>query len=110
MKKLQSSLHNVTPVEMLNIEKNYLAEYARQGDQEAQAALFEIYLKDIVAIAKEQANNTDVYRLIEEGCLGLVFAIQCYQPNKDDDFDPFALNHIRLNIMRALESQILCCA
>lgn len=109
MKKFISTLQNVTCAEMLNLEKSYLALHARQGDEEARNFLLQIYLKEIVAIALKQATaSNDVYRLIEEGCLGLVFAIQHFQPEKDKDFDRFVLPHIRENIMRSLIGTELC--
>jgi DNA-directed RNA polymerase sigma subunit (sigma70/sigma32) len=108
MKKLLSNLQQITQTEMVGLEKKYLVIYAKQGDQAARDCIFNLYMKEIVAIAREQTSGQDIYLLIEEGCLGLVFAIHQFQPEKDDEFDRFALNHIRQNMMRSLLS--LACA
>lgn len=108
MKKSLSNLQQITQAEMLGLEKKHLAVYAKQGDQAARECIFDIYMKNIVAIAREQTSGPGIYMLIEEGCLGLVFAIHQFQPETDDDFDRFALCIIRQNMMRSLLS--LACA
>lgn len=104
MKKSISILQQITNDELINLEKSYLAAQAQRGDQQAREALFDIYLQEIVTIAVKHAGaDQDIYRLIEEGCLGLVYSIQQYQAEKDGDFNRLAVRNIRQNIVCALE-------
>lgn len=104
MNKCISVLQKVTNAELINLEKTYLAVQAQRGDQQARDAIFEIYLNEIVTIALNQAGiDKDVYRLIEEGCLGLVYSLQQYQPEKDGSFNEFAITNIQKNILCSIE-------
>jgi len=63
----------------------------------AQKKLFNIHLGTVILIAKKLCSKIRKSKLedvIQDGNIGLLNAIQIYNPKKDGDFTHFAINHI----------------
>ncbi|MGD9788649.1 MAG: RNA polymerase sigma factor RpoS [Sulfuricellaceae bacterium] len=95
----QNSL--LTPEEELSLTR-----LVRQGDFEARQRMIECNLRLVVNIAKRYVNRgLDLLDLIEEGNLGLMHALEKYDPERGFRFSTYATWWIRQNIERAIMNQ-----
>lgn len=84
-------------------EERNLAIRMSRGDQKARALLIKGNLRLVVSIAKKYKNNgLPFLDLIEEGNLGLIKAIEKFDPNKGYKLSTYATWWIRQYILRAL--------
>lgn len=87
-------------------EENELAERCKQNDQEAKELFICSNLKLVVSIAKKyMGSGMDLLDLIQEGNMGLMTAIEKYDPSKGFKFSTYATWWIRRAIVRAFEEK-----
>ena len=83
-----------------------LATRVRQGDFEARQKMIEHNLRLVVNIAKHYVNRgLSLLDLIEEGNLGLMHALEKFEPERGFRFSTYATWWIRQNIERAIMNQ-----
>ncbi|MBI2311114.1 MAG: RNA polymerase sigma factor RpoS [Betaproteobacteria bacterium] len=83
-----------------------LTRLVRQGDFEARQTMIEHNLRLVVNIAKHYVNRGMVLLdLIEEGNLGLMHALEKFDPERGFRFSTYATWWIRQNIERAIMNQ-----
>lgn len=87
-------------------EELRLTRLVRQGDFDARQRMIECNLRLVVNIAKRYVNRgLDLLDLIEEGNLGLIHALEKYDPERGFRFSTYATWWIRQNIERAIMNQ-----
>lgn len=87
-------------------EEAALARRVRQGDFEARQIMIERNLRLVVNIAKHYLNRgIPLLDLVEEGNLGLMHALEKFDPERGFRFSTYATWWIRQNIERAIMNQ-----
>jgi RNA polymerase nonessential primary-like sigma factor len=87
-------------------EERALAFRVRNGDFEARQKMIEHNLRLVVNIAKHYLNRgLSLLDLIEEGNLGLMHALEKFEPERGFRFSTYATWWIRQNIERAIMNQ-----
>ena len=108
MKKTHSILETyfdeISKYSLLTAEEEYsLAERAKKGDTRAKDALITANLRFVVKIAKEYTNRgLPLSDLISEGNLGLIAAIERFEPSQEVRLTSYAVWWIRQAILKAL--------
>ncbi|MFQ3550185.1 MAG: RNA polymerase sigma factor RpoD/SigA [Armatimonadota bacterium] len=87
-------------------EEKILSKRAKSGDEYAQKILIESNLKLVVSVAKIYSRSgIPLPDLIQEGNLGLMKAVESFDPDKGFRFSTYAVAWIRQAITRAIERQ-----
>jgi RNA polymerase sigma factor (sigma-70 family) len=83
-----------------------LVEAAKLGDRNCRERLVDEFLPAVRSIAgRYQGMGLPLEDLVQEGLIGLIEAIDRYEPARSDDFDSFARFRIRRAIRNALTSE-----
>ncbi|MBI3140926.1 MAG: RNA polymerase sigma factor RpoS [Rhodocyclales bacterium] len=91
----------LTPQEELGLSRR-----VRQGDQRARQKMIEHNLRLVVNVAKHYLNRgMPLLDLVEEGNLGLIHALDKFDPERGFRFSTYATWWIRQNIERAIMNQ-----
>ncbi|MCD6040068.1 MAG: rpoS [Gammaproteobacteria bacterium] len=89
-----------------NEEEIYYARLIQRGDQSARAKMIKSNLRLVVKIARHYYNRgLEFLDLIEEGNLGLLRAVEKYDPERGFRFSTYATWWIRQTIERAIMNQ-----
>lgn len=100
-------LHDISRYPPLTIEEEQtLAERARQGDQDARKQLIEAYLIVPVNIARQNLRpGVDMMDLIQEGNIGLIKAVDMFDPAKGNRLSTLARFWVEKYILRFLRNE-----
>ncbi|MBW6514708.1 MAG: RNA polymerase sigma factor RpoD/SigA [Candidatus Syntrophosphaera sp.] len=106
-KALQNYLKEISQFQTLTREEEHeLGIRARNGDQEAVNKLVQANLKFVVKIASRYQNRgLTLSELISEGNIGLLKAIEKFDPDKDIKLISYAIWWIRQRIMLAVSEK-----
>lgn len=106
---LKLYLKDVQKRKLLTVEEEReIAELIKKGDEKARKRLIEGNLRLVIKIAKKYAGRgLHLIDLIEEGNIGLMRAVDKFQPHMNCRFSTYATWWIRQSIERALANQIL---
>lgn len=96
--------NEISKYELLTADEEYkLAVRAKKGDKRAKDALITSNLRFVVKIAKEYTNRgLPLSDLINEGNIGLISAIERFEPSRDVKLTSYAVWWIRQAILKAL--------
>lgn len=87
-------------------EERDLARKARAGDEQAKKKLIESNLRLVVSVAKVYSRSgVPLPDLIQEGNIGLIKAVDSFDPERGFRFSTYAVAWIRQAITRAIERQ-----
>ncbi|MDD4147700.1 MAG: RNA polymerase sigma factor RpoD/SigA [Candidatus Cloacimonetes bacterium] len=106
-KALQSYLNEISKFKPLSRhEEHELGKKARNGDAEAMNRLIQANLKFVVKIAARYQNRgLSLSELISEGNIGLIKAIEKFDPDKDIKLISYAIWWIKQRIMLAVSEK-----
>lgn len=101
---LRRYLEEISDAPVLSAEDELrLGEAARRGDAGAGEALVRANLKLVVAIARRyRASGVPLLDLVQEGNLGLMQAVEAFEPDRGFAFRSFAMWWIRQAISRGI--------
>ncbi len=87
-------------------EENELIGRTRRGDRKARERLIKGNLRRVVEISREYENiSLPLLDLISEGNVGLIKAVERFEPNKGSQFSTFSAWWVKQSIKRALANQ-----
>ena len=97
-------LKEINRVPLLDHDEEYdLAVRAQKGDEKARERLVSANLRFVVAVAKKyQGQGLPLEDLIDEGNIGLLIAMDKFEPEKGYHFISYAVWWIRQSIMKAI--------
>lgn len=97
-------LKEINRVPLLDHDEEYpLAVRAQKGDERARERLISANLRFVVAVAKKyQGQGLPLEDLIDEGNIGLLIALDKFEPEKGYHFISYAVWWIRQSIMKAI--------
>jgi len=100
-------LRDISRIPLLSREEEVeLARRVRQGDEAAKARMVESNLRLVVQIARRYRNRgLALPDLVEEGNLGLLHAVEKFDPDRGTRFSTYATWWIRQAVARALANQ-----
>ena len=101
-------LHEIDQIALLNREEEYdLAVKAKSGDLFSRNRLVESNLRFVVSIAKQYQNRgLGLLDLINEGNIGLMTAVDKFDPEKGYHFISYAVWWIRQAILKAIGDKV----
>jgi len=97
-------IREVSPIQLLDYEQELqLARKARDGDEDSRKAMIRHNLRLVMSLARRYRNRgLSLLDLVEEGNLGLMRAVDKYDPERGFRFSTYATWWIRQNIERAI--------
>lgn len=107
MNLLETYLQDISKYPQLSQkEETYLANRARQGDSEARNQLIHANLKMVVNIARHYLRpSVEMLDLIQEGNIGLIQAVDKFDPNMGNQLSTVAFYWINKQIQRYLNNE-----
>jgi len=107
MDAIRLYLKDIKKLPLLTAEEEImLANRIKRGDSKARARMIQSNLRLVINIAKRYSHlGVSMMDLIEEGNLGLMKAVEKYNPNKGYRFSTYAAWWIRQYISRAIANQ-----
>lgn len=104
---IKTYLREISRHKLLNgREEIELARAIRSGDEAARRRLIQANLRLVVSIAKRYTNHGLSFQdLIQEGSLGLIRAVEKFDPERGNKFSTYATWWIRQAITRALANK-----
>jgi len=104
---LQRYFQDVRSIPLLSqAEEQELAKRVQEGDQEAKRKMIEANLRLVIYLVKKYVNRgLSVPDLVEEGNLGLIKAVERYDPARNCRFSTYAVWWIRQYMRRAIVNQ-----
>ncbi len=102
---IPSYLSRLTQIPLLTPdEERELAKRVKRGDESAKKRLIEANMRLVVNIAKHYRNRSIPFEdLIQEGAIGLMNAVDRFDPDRGYRFSTYATHWIRQTIGRALD-------
>jgi RNA polymerase primary sigma factor len=95
------------PVRLPRDEEKRLAEAVRKGDRAARERLIEANLPLVVSIARKyEGRGLPFDDLVGEGCVGLIEAVERYDPKLGTRFGTYATFWIRKEVRLAIRSKV----
>lgn len=103
----QQYLRDIAKYPLLSIDEEVkLAKRIKKGDQKAKAEMVRANLRLVVKIARDYANlGLPLLDLISEGNIGLMKAVERFDPKKGGKLSTYAAWWIKQSIKRALANQ-----
>ncbi len=107
METIRLYLKEIKNIPLLRAEEEIdLARRIKKGDKEAQKKMIRSNLRLVINIAKRYSHlRVPIMDLIEEGNLGLIRAVEKFDPNRGFRFSTYAAWWIRQYITRAIINQ-----
>jgi len=104
---LQRYFKDVRAIPLLSeTEEHKLARRVQEGDEEAKQKMIEANLRLVIYLVKRYSNRgLPVPDLVEEGNLGLIKAVERYDPERNCRFSTYAVWWIRQYMRRAIVNQ-----
>ncbi|MFN3412034.1 MAG: RNA polymerase sigma factor RpoD/SigA, partial [Exilispira sp.] len=104
---LRAYLQDVKRIPLLSREEELeLAKKAKNGDEKAKEKLVSSNLRFVVSVAKQYQNQgLSLMDLIAEGNIGLIKAVERFDPDTGNHFISYAVWWIRQSIMKALSEK-----
>ena len=104
---LETYLRDISRYQPLTPEQELtLANLARQGDAEAREQLIHAHLSLVVRVAKVYMPPCDeIMDLIQEGNIGLIYAVDKFDPTRGTKFSTYAFFWINKHIQRFLNHE-----
>ena len=98
---------DINKIPMLTYEEEYeLAMKAKKGDRAAFDRIINANLRFVVSVAKKyQGQGLPLSDLIDEGNIGLITALEKFEPEKGYHFISYAVWWIRQSIMKAISEK-----
>ncbi|RYG73940.1 sigma-70 family RNA polymerase sigma factor [bacterium] len=105
--RLPGGLDRLTQVPLLNAEdEGRLTRAARAGDERAKERLVEANMRLVINIARGyRSRQIPLEDLIQEGAIGLMQAIERFDPDRGFRFSTYATHWIRQAIGRAIDNK-----
>ncbi len=106
--KLQDYLAEVTKIVLLEpaVEKELWLQYKKQADLDSRRQLIERYQPLVVkALSPWRANEAILMDLVQEGIVGLIEAVENFQPERGVAFSLYAIHRIRGRMLNYLEKE-----
>ena len=107
MNLLQTYLRDISRYQPITPEQEQiLVQAARQGDAEAREQLIHAHLLMVINIARQyQRPGVEMLDLIQEGNIGLIKAVDKFDPTRDTKFSTYAFFWINKHIQRFLNHE-----
>ena len=107
MDPIKAYLKDVRPIPLLTAESELdLARKIQKGDKEARETMIRSNLRLVISIAKKYVNlGVPLSDLIEEGNIGLMKAVEKFDPQRGFRFSTYAAWWIKQGISRAIIDQ-----
>ena len=104
---LESYLRDISRYQQLSPQEELtLATRARQGDAEAREQLIHAHLRMVINIARQyQRPDVEMLDLIQEGNIGLIYAVDKFDPTRGTKFSTYAFFWINKHIQRFLNHE-----
>ena len=106
--RLQDYLKEVTKIELLELteERELWVSFKHQGDMESRGRLIEQYQPLVVkSLARWRANEAILMDLVQEGTIGLIEAVENFEPERGVAFSLYAIHRIRGRMLNYMEKE-----